>query len=131
MINGVANLNIELFAFHSTPRLKQVSFFADVVDDRGQPAGIITDMTMRDISSEDIFKETKPLFDISNDAAQKLYDQLHDLGFRSSDVGTAGHLKATQAHLEDMRTIAFDQLKRNTPIYMGIDMGNKEEPHGA
>ncbi len=36
---------------------------------------------------------------------QSLLDELWRLGFRPSDIGTAGHLKATQAHLGDMRAL--------------------------
>lgn len=38
-------------------------------------------------------------------ALQSLFNQLWELGFRPSDVGTAGHLEATKAHLEDMRSL--------------------------
>jgi hypothetical protein len=85
-------------------------------------------MVVETLDERELFQENPPpLFDLSNDAAQKLFDQLYDLGYRQTDTGTAGHLKATEKHLEDMRKIAFDQLKQHTPIYMGIDMGSKEE----
>jgi hypothetical protein len=41
---------------------------------------------------------------------QSLMDELWKLGVRPSDIGTAGHLAATQAHLSDMRAIVSKQL---------------------
>jgi len=118
MISGVEDMNVELFAFHSSPRFKRVSFYADVVNNRGEHTGTVTALEVRDLNKDDLYRESgPPLFDISVDAAQKLYDQLHELGYRSSDVGTAGHLKATEKHLEDMRKIAFDQLDKDYKIF--------------
>jgi hypothetical protein len=51
---------------------------------------------------------------MSNDMAQKLFDELYALGYRSTDTGTAGHLAATEKHLDDMRKIAFDQLEKKS-----------------
>ena len=112
MINGIQNLNIELFAFRQTPRLtNKVCFHGDAVDDRGNLVGKITTMEVKELTEDDLFVDNgPPLFEMSNNAAQKLFDQLYSIGFRSSDVGSAGHLKATEKHLEDMRKIAFDQL---------------------
>lgn len=41
---------------------------------------------------------------------QALTDALWQAGYRPKDIGTPGHLAATQAHLEDMRKIAFTML---------------------
>lgn len=41
---------------------------------------------------------------------QALMDALWQEGYRPKDIGTAGHLAATQEHLEDMRKIAFTML---------------------
>jgi hypothetical protein len=122
MINGVGNINIDLYPFRDLPRRNRVSFYGDAVDDRGIPVGRITTLEVEELTEDDMFKASVPLFDISNDAAQKLFDQLYDLGFRQTDVGTAGHLKATEKHLEDMRKIAFDQLDRlnNSPMAIVI-----------
>lgn len=38
-------------------------------------------------------------------ALQSLMDTLWDNGFRPADIGTAGHLAATQKHLDDMRAL--------------------------
>src|SRR5947207_3402666 len=39
------------------------------------------------------------------DALQSLMDQLWNLGIRPKDIGTAGHLAATQEHLKDMQKL--------------------------
>jgi len=47
-------------------------------------------------------------FALQDTVCQALVDQLWNLGFRPSEgSGSAGALAATQAHLADMRTIAF------------------------
>lgn len=51
----------------------------------------------------------------AKDAMQHLLDQLWELGYRPTDIGTAGHLAATAKHLEDMRTIAFAKLDTPKP----------------
>jgi hypothetical protein len=58
-----------------------------------------------------------PLFELSMKDAQHLMDNLWFCGLRPSEgTGSAGSLKATQSHLEDMRKIAFHflELKENT-----------------
>lgn len=49
------------------------------------------------------------------EALQSLMDELWREGFRPKDIGTAGHLSATQKHLEDMRAIAFAKLETPKP----------------
>ncbi len=57
-----------------------------------------------------------PTFSLSRDAAQLLMDELWNCHIRPTEgTGSAGSLKATQDHLEDMRKISFDLLKRLTP----------------
>lgn len=41
---------------------------------------------------------------------QGLMDQLWEVGVRPSDIGTPGHLAATQAHLSDMRKLVEKTL---------------------
>lgn len=54
-------------------------------------------------------------FDGSGQAAmQSLMDELWQNGCRPKDIGTAGHLAATQAHLQDMRAIVSKQT--GTPL---------------
>jgi len=55
----------------------------------------------------------EPLFSLNRTDTQVLMDDLWDAGVRPSEgSGSAGALKATQNHLEDMRTIALDAIKR-------------------
>ena len=54
-----------------------------------------------------------PALVLEPDAAQVLMDELWRAGIRPSEIGTAGHLSATQAHLQDMRAIAFHKLGIN------------------
>lgn len=42
---------------------------------------------------------------------QSLMDELWSIGVRPADVGTAGHLSATQAHLQDMRSLVAKTLE--------------------
>ena len=57
-------------------------------------------------------EEVQPFLRIENHEAQKLMDDLWDCGIRPSEgTGSAGSLKATQRHLEDMKTVAFHVLK--------------------
>ncbi len=42
--------------------------------------------------------------------AQELMDGLWGIGIRPRDIGTPGHLSATQFHLKDMRAIASKLL---------------------
>lgn len=58
-------------------------------------------------------KSEDPTFLLPIEMAQTLIDDLWHCGLRPSEgTGSAGALAATQKHLDDMRTIAFDLLKR-------------------
>lgn len=46
---------------------------------------------------------------------QKLMDQLWQLGIRPSDIGSPGHLAATQGHLADMRALVAKALEVKLP----------------
>jgi hypothetical protein len=53
-------------------------------------------------------REIKPLFNLQPDAAQQLMDDLWRAGLRPSEgSGSAGSLKATERHLDDMRMLVF------------------------
>lgn len=53
----------------------------------------------------------EPLLRLQRDDAQRLMDELWNVGLRPSEgSGSAGQLAAVQNHLEDMRTIAMSQL---------------------
>lgn len=52
---------------------------------------------------------TEPTLRITHTAAQQLMDNLWQCGLRPSEgSGSAGSLKATEKHLEDMRRLVFD-----------------------
>jgi len=52
---------------------------------------------------------TEPTARLSNAAAQELMDQLWSAGLRPSEgSGSAGAMRATERHLEDMRRLVFD-----------------------
>lgn len=64
-------------------------------------------------SSADPVVGSKPLFKLEDTEAQLLMDQLWDSGIRPTEgSGSAGALAATQRHLEDMRELAFSQIKQ-------------------
>ena len=53
--------------------------------------------------------------DDQEDSLQSLMDAMWREGIRPTDIGTPGHLAATQQHLLDMRAIAFSKLKVPIP----------------
>ena len=54
----------------------------------------------------------KPFLELEKHHAQKLMDDLWDCGLRPSEgSGSAGALKKTENHLQDMRIIAFSKLE--------------------
>ena len=70
---------------------------------------------VRDLEFDEHEPGTKmlaPLFNLTQKEAQSLMDNLWLCGLRPSEgTGSAGSLKATQNHLEDMRKIAFHFLE--------------------
>lgn len=56
-----------------------------------------------------------PLFSLTDDEAQDLFESLWAAGFRPAKDGTSGQLAATQSHLEDMRRLAFKALQIDQP----------------
>lgn len=61
-----------------------------------------------------------PTFQLDNDTAQQLIDELWKCGLRPSEgTGSAGSLKATQEHLDDMKKITFSALSK-----LGVKVDN-------
>ena len=59
-----------------------------------------------------------PFLELAYEDAQNLTDELYYCGVRPTDgAGTAGSMKATQNHLEDMRAIVATKL--NVPFKKG------------
>ena len=55
----------------------------------------------------------EPFATLSIQSAQQLMDELWNCGLRPTEgTGSAGSLKATEAHLEDMRTLVFSLLNK-------------------
>lgn len=96
----------------SEPWNASIGFLVIVEDDKGNRA-----------FGHNVLMKTKedgeaisPTFSLSRDAAQRLMDDLWNCGIRPTEgTGSAGSLKATENHLEDMRKIVFDLLNRGTP----------------
>jgi len=58
---------------------------------------------------------TDPAIEISNEAAQSLFDELYRMGYRPKGEPQAGELAATQTHLSDQRALSkriLDMLER-------------------
>jgi hypothetical protein len=63
----------------------------------------------------------EPPISMSRENAQALMDRLWNIGLRPSEgTGSAGALAATQAHLDDMRQIAFDLLNRQVSQVLAV-----------
>ena len=60
------------------------------------------------------FEECKePLFATTVQQTQDLMNALWQLGFRpTNEIGYEGQLEAVKKHLEDMRTLVFNPMKR-------------------
>lgn len=83
----------------------------------------------RAVVKDVVFEEVEPgeyidkTLSISNTSAQILMDSLWSAGLRPTEgTGSAGSLKATERHLEDMRKIAFMKLYQ-------VFQGSLQESH--
>lgn len=75
-----------------------------------------------------------PAITLTQAQAQRLMDEFWNVGLRPTEgQGTAGSLAATQAHLADMRKIAFDLLERGKDksiTLFEVEHGNGSESQG-
>lgn len=56
-------------------------------------------------------EQVKPTFSVPREAAQVLMDDLWNSGLRPTEgTGSAGSLRATEKHVDDLRKIAFKVL---------------------
>lgn len=66
-------------------------------------------LVIEEVQEDNCVTPTEPIMRLdrshNEDALQCLMDDLWALGIRPKDVGTAGHLAATQQHLADMRAL--------------------------
>lgn len=53
-----------------------------------------------------------PTIEFSQEDARALMDELWRCGIRPSETGSEGALAATKGHLEDMRRLVFERLKK-------------------
>lgn len=64
-----------------------------------------------EVVEEGMFME--PSFRMENEVAQTLMDDLWNCGIRPTEgSGSAGSLRATERHLEDMRKLVFEGVKK-------------------
>jgi hypothetical protein len=62
-------------------------------------------MKVRDEAELGLFSETPVMLSVERPALQSLMDELWKEGIRPQDIGTPGHLAATQEHLKDMKKL--------------------------
>jgi hypothetical protein len=53
----------------------------------------------------------RPSMSLTFEEAEALITELWNSGVRPSGVGSSGELAATKAHLEDMRTLVFKEMR--------------------
>ena len=96
-----------VFRAQSAPWQSGVEIYVGNADTR------VKDVVLEKIDPAE-FIAHPPSFTIARDIAQTLMDDLWQCGLRPTEgTGSAGSLRATERHLEDMRAIAFAKL--NTP----------------
>jgi len=82
-------------------------------DSNGDVSAIAQPLTMEKIDNPGIYRD--PSIEIATEQAQELMDELWRCGLRPSEgSGSAGSLRATEKHLEDMRNIV--SVKLNVPM---------------
>src|SRR5690349_15334673 len=75
----------------------------------------ITGLTMECVTPENEVVASPPFLRLNETTAQVLMDSLWECGIRPTDgAGSAGAMAATERHLKDMQTIAFDLLNRKS-----------------
>ncbi len=64
-------------------------------------------------SERDLSAKAEPTFSLEMEAAQTLMDDLWNAGIRPTEgAGSAGAMRATERHLEDMRTLVFKVIPK-------------------
>jgi len=59
---------------------------------------------------------SNPAISLRPEEARNLMDELWRAGVRPSEVGSPGQLKATERHLEDMRTLTFKLIDQKETV---------------
>lgn len=104
------------FTIEESPMSGKVNFYFRSVDGNLRGVGLPVAMELQQFVQ---VKQMLPTISIEEDEAkpmlQSMLDQLWKLGYRPKDIGTAGHLAATQAHLADFRALVSKTLKIPLP----------------
>ena len=84
-----------------------------IVDPGRDVISVAQPIVFQDRDDTTSFAATPPMLSFPSKCGglQDLMNQLWQLGFRPADIGTAGHLAATQEHLSDMRKLVQSVLK--------------------
>lgn len=76
---------------------------------------VVEPMTLRKVEENDA-RPIEPTLTLHTDDAQQWMDELWRVGIRPTEgAGSVGQLAATQKHLEDMRSVAFNRLGITPP----------------
>lgn len=86
--------------------------FAEIYSDEKLALALPVTVEMRDRNA---CVAASPMMVVEREALQSLMDELWNVGIRPADIGTAGHLAATQAHLADFRSIVSKTLEVALP----------------
>ena len=101
------NYNGEVIVWCSKPPVftrDGIDFYIGLKSYGGEIAEVAEDIIFKEY---EIGKISDPLFRLDYTQSQALIDNLWDCGLRPSEgSGSAGAMKATQNHLEDMRKLA-------------------------
>ena len=90
------------------PWRSYIQFLVTSVDDHGK-IGYGQPITFDTEQDERV--ETMPTFNLYEEEAQILMDDLWNCGFRPTEgTGSAGSLAATERHLKDLQTMVFDHF---------------------
>lgn len=92
---------------HVAPWSVDVQVLVAEVGAAGDIVGVARPMVIERVKEGD---SRQPTMQMSRADAQDLMDQLWQIGLRPSEgTGSAGAMAATQAHLQDMRRLVFEQ----------------------
>lgn len=82
----------------------------------GGNEGHLTAVFSENVYSANSSNNVEPCLTLTRTEAQQIMNELHRIGFRAKDgKGTQASVNATEAHLADMRRIAFGKLKMEQP----------------
>lgn len=72
----------------------------------------VSELVVKTIPFNEMARPVPPAIELSEEQAQQLCDALWEAGVRPTNgAGSVGQLAATERHLSDLKTIAFNALK--------------------